>query len=168
MSSFNIRDIVASRKAAIKEQMTSLRAEMAEIKAVEAALDSVVGAQPRKKSSEPTIKEMIVDVLEGREDGATSDEIITLVKDKYEKAVPRSSMSPQLSRLKGDERVTRENERWMLPKFASGNSDGASDPADNQQDDNMADEQDRHGCGGDTNGAMPRMSEEGQAFDLGE
>lgn len=150
MATVNIREIVASRKAEIKEQMASLRAEMAEIKAVEAALDSVSAPQPRKKPSEPTIKDMIEDVLADRDDGATSDEIIDLVANKFQKSVPRSSMSPQLSRLKGAHRVTRENERWMLPKFASGDPGGVSTPTDDQKDDNTADAQDRHDSGEDT------------------
>jgi len=129
MDDISVRDFLTSREAVLKEKKAAISAELAEIRILKSTLgDSGKPAASRSKSSEPTIKEMILDVLSDREDGATSDEIIALVMKKYDKVVPRSSMSPQLSRLKGDDQVARENERWMLPKFAPGNSDGVSSP----------------------------------------
>lgn len=128
MTDMSVRDFLASREAELKEKKSAIVAELAEIKALKSALDGVSPAAGRKKSAEPTIKDMIVEVLEDSPGGSTSDEIIAMVAEKYGKSVPRSSMSPQLSRLKNDDLVARESDKWLLPKFASQAVEGASNP----------------------------------------
>ena len=189
MTGMNIRDFIASRETELKQQQATIRAEMAEIKALKATLDATSDGEPapRRKSSSPTIKDLIEQVLEDWQDGATAEEIIKDVADKFSKNVPRSSMSPQLTRLKNDDRITRWNDRWILPKYVPDNSsiEGVSSPSMEQSEDALSSENKRNMADGDRHstgevGLPPspamsapnnvsdhmRDSREGQAFDL--
>ena len=97
-----LREFIAARQSEIADQMSALRKEARELSI---ALDALDGGKPRAngsaQSDRPTIKEMAVDVLR-QYGGARLDSIIGMVKEKHGVDVPRSSMSPQLSRLKNE------------------------------------------------------------------
>lgn len=109
-----LREFIASRQSDIADQMAALKRESRELKIALAALG---GDNPKPNvsagSRRPTIKQMIVAVL-GEFGGATSESIIGLVKENHDVDVPRSSMSPQLSRLKNDGVVEFDGQLWRL------------------------------------------------------
>lgn len=111
-----LREFLSRRDAEIKEQMKLLRAEQKEIQVARAALDAEGGddAPYGALTGTPTIKEMAKDVLSGAQDGMTSSEILAAIKEKFGRTVDRTSLSPQLTRLKDNEKVlVLSGERWF-------------------------------------------------------
>ena len=101
-----LRDFIDSRETAIKEQIKALRAELAEIKLARQALNG--GAQDLQTSpnnSSPTIKEMVRTILDAAPSGLTAHQILEKINSDYGKDIERTSLSPQLSRLKSDNEV---------------------------------------------------------------
>src|SRR5690606_35067860 len=120
----------------IREQIAALRKEYKEIQAAEAAVSNVIGTavNSRKSASgEPTIKDMVVAVLQERGSGADALEIIDLIKEMYGKEIPRPSMSPQLSRLKTDGVLKLDGKTWDLVEKNEGPA-GPSDDVDASSD----------------------------------
>ena len=64
--------------------------------------------------AEKTIKEATVEILKEATGGLTAKELLRVMRDRYGLDYPRSSLSPQLSRLKGDGILAREDGRWLL------------------------------------------------------
>ena len=60
---------------------------------------------------------MALDVLADKPQGADTLEIIKLINAKFKIEVPRTSMSPQLSRLKADRKLVMEDKIWRLPQY---------------------------------------------------
>lgn len=112
-----LRDFIDSRETAIKEQIKALRAELAEIKLARQALNG--GAQDLQTSpnnSSPTIKEMVRTILDAAPSGLTAHQILEKINSDYGKDIERTSLSPQLSRLKSDNEVFLDGDMWMLGK----------------------------------------------------
>jgi NAD(P)H-nitrite reductase large subunit len=61
----------------------------------------------------PTIKEMAKAVLTTAEEGMTSSEILTAISEAYGRTIDRTSLSPQLSRLKEAGELVLNGERWF-------------------------------------------------------
>jgi len=57
-----------------------------------------------------TIKKKIIEVLTESERWLTSEEIIAQIQDRFGDVVVRTSLSPQLSRLKNDDKIISYNE----------------------------------------------------------
>jgi hypothetical protein len=116
----SLREFIRAREADIQKQIESLRSELRDLALARQAIDGAPA--PRnptvQRGTAPTIKEMILEVLEKRPNGGVADQIIEWVKADYGVDVPRSSMSPQLSRLKSDLSVHlhAKTKVWQLPK----------------------------------------------------
>ncbi|QEN88747.1 hypothetical protein FZC33_21660 [Labrys sp. KNU-23] len=82
----------------------------------------------QKRASEKTIKEAVVALLKRYGRGMTALEILPEINAALNVDYPRTSLSPQLSRLKADGIVMREGNVWSLVEWATGN-DEASDNA---------------------------------------
>lgn len=67
-----------------------------------------------KRNPEMTMKESALEILRECTGGLTTNDILDVMNDRLKTSYPRSSLSPQLSRLKGEGKVFRENGRWML------------------------------------------------------
>ncbi|KAB0679531.1 hypothetical protein [Aureimonas leprariae] len=78
--------------------------------------EAVVNAAKRsgKVASVRTIKEAAVEILEGHPEGLTALEILDAINDRFGFEYPRTSLSPQLSRLRGENRLVREGMIWRL------------------------------------------------------
>ncbi|WP_157357851.1 hypothetical protein [Mesorhizobium metallidurans] len=82
-----------------------------------------------------TMKEAAVEALKAANRGMTANEILKIVNDILGTNYPRSSLSPQLSRLKSDGIVYRADDRWVLAthdhaaKSSDLNENGASEDA---------------------------------------
>ena len=119
MTSSVTTDLLATLDARYKE----LKAELEEIKALKVAIKGASGEtvnKPRKRSRNPadgpTFQEMIRSVLLEKGCGADALEIIELIKIKYGKEIMRTSLSPQLSRMKGNGHIILDDKTWLLPE----------------------------------------------------
>jgi hypothetical protein len=66
-----------------------------------------------------TIKSMIVTALTSHfHDGATPAELRTFIKDVFSREIDRTSMSPQLARLREDGAVEQRDMKWRLSERA--------------------------------------------------
>lgn len=81
------------------------------IGAVEAGVAGSVGRSPRR-APETTIKDAVIEVLREQDKPLTALEILPLINAKLGVDYPRTSLSPQLSRLKSDGIVRRMGTRW--------------------------------------------------------
>jgi len=72
--------------------------------------------QPAVESSPPsTIKEAVLHVLAEAPDGMTSQALLDEINTRFFSGrIERTSFSPQLSRLRGEHKVTRRGEIWEL------------------------------------------------------
>ncbi|MER8636794.1 HTH domain-containing protein [Mesorhizobium sp. M1182] len=76
------------------------------------------------------MKEAAVQVLREATGGLTTNELLEIINNKLGTTFARSSLSPQLSRLKGDGILYREEDgRWILASDPSLNENGASEDA---------------------------------------
>lgn len=116
MTSF--RDLIAARREEVKRQITELKAELREITLAEAAIKSGVldGASTQGQGSrgKHTIKDMVVSVLSSRLEGAEASDIVNFIANEFGEEVPRSSLSPQLSRLKEEGALILDGRIWKL------------------------------------------------------
>lgn len=111
-----VKELLDQREKELKESIADARNEL---KMVRAAREAVERDQPVKKLgvTGPTIKEMILHVLADKPAGETAESIIQLILRTFQKEVPRTSISPQLSRLKVEGRIVYLDEvkRWKQP-----------------------------------------------------
>jgi hypothetical protein len=112
--STTLRDFIANREAEIREQLKALKAEQKELQLAKAALDGPEPATSTPKSGGMTIKDMALFVLrtEAAKDGMTSHQILAGIKQEFHREIDRTSLSPQLSRLKADEEIGLIGEKW--------------------------------------------------------
>lgn len=68
----------------------------------------------RRTIPERTIKDAVIEVLKERDRGMTALEILAAINFKFETDYPRTSLSPQLSRLKTDGKIERDGTVWKL------------------------------------------------------
>lgn len=87
-----------------------------------------------KRVSEATIKEMVLDILEKEEGDLTALYILDRINSRTGIDYPRTSLSPQLSRLKAEGKIHREGRFWSL----GGGPDVEETPDDDEADTNKA------------------------------
>jgi hypothetical protein len=114
--STTLRDFIANRKGEIRDQLKMLKTELKELLLAEAALDGQDGTPAVAQSGGgPTIKDMARFVLnhDVAKEGLTSAEILGYIKEEYGREIDRTSLSPQLSRLKDAGEVALLGEKWF-------------------------------------------------------
>lgn len=116
-----LREFITTRQTEIRTQIAALRAEDQELRIALAAIDtdaspSAPRSSNRGRVSRQTIKDKIVEVLRAHPEGGTAEAIIEWVQQTHGTEIPRNSLSPQLSRLKQDGAVIRDDEskKWRL------------------------------------------------------
>lgn len=67
-----------------------------------------------RRPSEKTIKEAVLSVLAGAGHGMTALEILDAINKNLSTNYPRTSLSPQLSRLKAEGKLARDGVVWNL------------------------------------------------------
>ncbi|HEX8532884.1 MAG TPA: hypothetical protein VF662_01835 [Allosphingosinicella sp.] len=105
-----LRQFLSRREAEIVEQIKLLEAELAEIRTAWSALQRDESAESSERVS--TIKDMVRGILRSRPDGLSAGEILAEIKERFAVHVERTSLSPQLSRLRSSEEVTLQGGRW--------------------------------------------------------
>ncbi|PCJ77029.1 MAG: hypothetical protein COA53_02145 [Rhodobacteraceae bacterium] len=126
MESPSIREFLDVREKEIKNLRAELLRELREIRTAKDAIEAVnSGGSSQSTSSRPTIKEMILGVLGTNRNGGSADQIIGWIEKSYDVDIMRSSLSPQLSRLKVDTKILQDDDTglWKLsprkmPPFA--------------------------------------------------
>jgi hypothetical protein len=68
----------------------------------------------RRTIPEKTIKQAVMEVLKGRVSGMTALEILAEINKRFSVDYPRTSLSPQLSRLKAEGKIKREGNTWRI------------------------------------------------------
>ena len=127
-----VRDMLERRRAEIRKEMQPLEASSLELRTklssidaklktlsieagdIEKALQVVGKREPAK--TEITIKDAILDVLATSPNGLTSSELLDKMNEKFfGGALVRTSMSPQITRLKNkDQKIRQRGERYFL------------------------------------------------------
>ncbi len=118
-----LRDFIAQREAEVRAQIAKMQSELRELQSAKRAIDGAAGGKdaPPPSGGRATTKDKIRDVLAEHTDGGTADDITKWVKSSFGTEVPRTSMSPQLSRLKSEGVVALDNSTnvWQLAEHAS-------------------------------------------------
>lgn len=121
MTEQTTKEFAELRIKAILKQMVDLRSELAALRSLKGALSgkNTINTMSRRSSNNgPTFQDMIVDVLNDEpSNGAEALKIIELIKTKHGKVIARSSISPQLSRLKAKGVLVLNNNVWSLTEF---------------------------------------------------
>jgi hypothetical protein len=130
--SFNLRNTITSQLALLEAKIGRLAAETderrraweksaveleearKEAKQIQFLLSKMDEAEAQ--SVTPTIKEAVLDVLKRKPEGMTALEILAEINKRYfDGSIVRTSLSPQLSRLKdNDGKITLRGNRWFL------------------------------------------------------
>lgn len=92
-------------------ELEAARREAKQVQFLLGKLDEAVA-----QSAEPTIKDAVLEVLKHKPEGMTALEILDEINKRYFAGkYARTSLSPQLSRLKNDDKkVTLRGNRWHL------------------------------------------------------
>jgi hypothetical protein len=106
-----LRDFLAAREAEIRDQQKALKAELRDLQIAKAALEGNQSV-PAASALALTIKEMARAVLAGQPNGLNSSGILDGIKKQFARDIERTSLSPQLSRLKEDGELTLSGEIW--------------------------------------------------------
>jgi hypothetical protein len=119
-----LRDFIVTRETDIKSQIKALKVELSDLKIAKSALDSQGGSISLETPTAvtKTIKDMIRDALKSATVGLTSTDILTKIIDQTGRQIERTSLSPQLTRMKADGEVTLVDNLWFLadaPDFAA-------------------------------------------------
>lgn len=116
-----LSDYLAERRQAIEAELKALKAELAEIKIAEEALQGRISARPvgvivhrAMTIREGSIKDWILKVLALGPHGMETDDIIATAKTIGGPEIPRSSITPQLSRLKSAGFIEYDGHFWRL------------------------------------------------------
>lgn len=107
-----LRDFIAGRKAEIKLQLKELKREWRELQAAESAIATDDSESDGAEGN--TIKEMILQVLAEHQTCADAHQIIEMIRKRFNVEIARTSISPQLSRLRKEKRLHMENKLWCL------------------------------------------------------
>ena len=128
-----VRDFLESRRAKLLIEMRPLEAATAELRAQLSAQDGklrvlanelndvqkalhALGKNEQASDTYISIKDAILRVLAKEPNGMTSAEILAAINDQFfNGTLMRTSMSPQLARLKNDdEKIRQRGERYFL------------------------------------------------------
>ena len=117
------KDYIASRRMELNKQKQAIDAELAVLDRMESAIlgaplvpgiaAPAEGDGPKRRQFEKSIKEMVLTVLE-RPVALLAIDILAFIKEQFGVVIERTSLSPQLSRLKVDGLVTVQDGHWQI------------------------------------------------------
>jgi hypothetical protein len=104
---------IARLKEALSKKQNELAAWNAELEQIHSALRAV---EETELKSQLTIKQAVIEVLKDHSEGMTALEILAEINTRYfGGSIIRSSLSPQLSRLKNDDgKIDLKGNKWFL------------------------------------------------------
>lgn len=125
-----LRDFIAQRETEIRGQQKALKAELRELQLAKAALEGQpTGANSAPSGTTATIKDMARDVLSGQPSGLNSSGILDAIQKRFGRDIERTSLSPQLSRLKEDGELILSGEVWFTAEHFKAGKTQWEDPA---------------------------------------
>ncbi|MFA6205209.1 MAG: hypothetical protein WC689_03280 [Methylocystis sp.] len=128
-----LRDFIETRRAQLDqleapllEELSRVQAQLEAIEAERRDLDAAAGAinaMPdhgsitRRYVPEMTIKEAVLKVLHAEPNGLAATEILRRINSELRTDYARTSLSPQLSRLKQEGKIELYGQLWKLAGF---------------------------------------------------
>lgn len=107
----SLRTFIADRRAQLLLEIEMLRSELADLDKAEAALGA--SAAPSSDAAPKTLKGMAIDILRRHSAaGLTAGQILLAMQRRFDLKIERSSLSPQLSRLKREGILVQEGKYW--------------------------------------------------------
>lgn len=103
--------------AKMRRELGSTDAKIKQLLKTEADLERAIQALGKRQrmKSEITIKDAILLLLADAPQGLTSNELLTALNDRFFRELERTSMSPQLTRLKNkDRKIRSKGDRYVL------------------------------------------------------
>ena len=117
-----LKNYLASRRAEIEMQIKALKIELSEIRVAEEALSANPGSRSIVSTSrgpavvrQGSIKDWIIRALTDNPLGLETDAVIREIVQIGGPTVERSSVTPQLSRLKSIGLIEQQGRFWKLP-----------------------------------------------------
>lgn len=109
-----LRDFIAQREAEIRDLQKALRVELRDLQIAKTALESQNSSEAsRAQGAAVTIKDMAREVLSSQPGGLNSSGILDGIRKSFGRDVERTSLSPQLSRLKDEGELVLDGEVWF-------------------------------------------------------
>ena len=117
--------------AYVRKRRSELKRELAELDTAEAvfrrsgaqiyfAQGELTISQPVPVEKPPTIKEMIVIILaEAGPSGLSALGILDRIRERWQSNIERTTLSPQLSRLKGEGQIVNLARAWKLAEYGT-------------------------------------------------
>ena len=116
---------IDAEMASLYARMASLHEDLSRLDKAEAAikglsLTTLKTAKPAKVKRETptksnlTIKEMVLIILKDYPDGLIALDILSKINSHFDKTFIRTSLSPQLSRLKQSGDINKFGKHWLL------------------------------------------------------
>lgn len=133
----HLQDFISARARQIEEALGPLLEQQAEIERKVRAYESELGelrkaakaiglendeetpSRARRPQPPVTIKQAVLAVLAGQADGLPAADILDKINARFSLDLVRTSLSPQLSRLKRDGRVFNQGNAWLLAEMAA-------------------------------------------------
>jgi hypothetical protein len=123
MSNVSLREFLFEREQELMAKIAALHVELEEVRAVRVAIENSYTHLKKNKNfgtsatRRLTIKQMAVRALENRDGQGTAEEIRAWIEEDFGVRVGRTSLSPQLSRLRADAELiyTSSTKCWGLP-----------------------------------------------------
>lgn len=134
-----LREFLDQREQEIAAEVRRLRRELVEVRAARHAISEEGSHRTAPSRHVPaerlTLKDRIRSVLAKEATGVTSDFIIDAIEQDFGLRVPRSSLSPQLSRLKKENVVARDaaTNTWRLVEQENAPPQDAADGAEAEE-----------------------------------
>jgi hypothetical protein len=127
-----LRQFVERRLQELQDEERPLRERLDEIVTERRELEKTIkligadglvnNAMERRESQEKTIKEAVLDILSAKPNGLTATEILRDLNLNKDRRYARTSLSPQLSRLKRDGKVRQSGIVWSLANIKADDS----------------------------------------------
>lgn len=118
----SLKNYLAERRAEVEAQIKALKAELTEIRVAEEALSGNGGGRSVLNTSrgpavvrDGSIKDWIIKALTINPFGLETDNVINEIVQMGGPTVERSSVTPQLSRLKSSGLIEKRGRLWQLP-----------------------------------------------------
>lgn len=108
----SLRTFIAERRSQILREIETLSVELSELDKVESALTDQSPQNDVQFSEPTTLKGMSLYVLRKTPSGLTANQILERIRLEFGAEVARSSLSPQLSRLRNEGILVREGKNW--------------------------------------------------------
>lgn len=116
--------VLLKEEADVSGHLREIRAEKERLRKAAAAAgveiesagsqSSLFEKRPPKRLKDKTLKEAVLEILADFPDGLAALDILQKINSKSGVAFSRASLSPQLSRLKQEERILAKNGIWIL------------------------------------------------------